>query len=95
MTVRIGTLGARLAAARGGASATPLQCHCPGAASGPGCGAVNVFPLLAPLFLVFEVWQLVMSERYLGIKQIARGGNPREMGPADDDRDRGRDAFRA
>ena len=24
-----------------------------------------------------------MSERYVGIKQIARGGNPREMGPAE------------
>jgi hypothetical protein len=44
---------------------------------------VNILPLLAPLFLVFEVWQLVMSERYVGIKQIARGGNPREMGPAE------------
>lgn len=36
--------------------------------------------LLAPLFLVFEVWQLVMSERYLGLKQIARNGDPRELG---------------
>jgi hypothetical protein len=36
--------------------------------------------LLAPLFLVFEVWQLVLSERYLGIKQIARGADPRALG---------------
>jgi hypothetical protein len=36
--------------------------------------------LLAPLFLAFEVWQLVMSERYLGLKQIARNGDPRELG---------------
>lgn len=36
--------------------------------------------LLAPLFLVFEVWQLVLSERYLGIKQIARNGDPRALG---------------
>jgi hypothetical protein len=36
--------------------------------------------LLAPLFLVFEVWQLVLSERYLGIKQIARGADPRTLG---------------
>ena len=35
---------------------------------------------LAPLFLAFEVWQLVMSERYLGIKQIARHGDPRTLG---------------
>jgi hypothetical protein len=36
--------------------------------------------LLTPLFLVFEVWQLVVSERYLGIKQIARGADPRTLG---------------
>jgi hypothetical protein len=36
--------------------------------------------LLAPLFFVFEVWQLVLSERYLGIKQIARGADPRTLG---------------
>jgi hypothetical protein len=36
--------------------------------------------LLAPLFLVFEVWQLVLCERYLGIKQIARGADPRALG---------------
>jgi hypothetical protein len=38
---------------------------------------------LAPLFLAFEVWQLVMSERYLGIKQIARHGDPRALGLAE------------
>ena len=36
--------------------------------------------LLAPLFLGFEVWQLVIGERYLGIKQIARNGDPRALG---------------
>ncbi len=35
--------------------------------------------LFAPVFLVFEVWQLVLSERYLGIKQIARGTDPRSL----------------
>jgi hypothetical protein len=42
----------------------------------------GVFPLIAiaPLFLIFEVWQLVLSERYLGIKQIARGADPRQLG---------------
>src|ERR1043165_2465191 len=39
--------------------------------------------LLAPLFLAFEVWQLVLSERYLGIKQIARGTDPRTLGLAE------------
>lgn len=36
--------------------------------------------LLAPVFLLFEVWQLVVSERYLGLKQIARNGDPRTLG---------------
>ena len=36
--------------------------------------------LLAPLFLFFEVWQLYIGERYLGIKQIARGVDPRDLG---------------
>jgi hypothetical protein len=39
--------------------------------------------LFAPLFLVFEVWQLVLSERYLGIKQIARSADPRSLGLAE------------
>lgn len=36
--------------------------------------------LLAPGFLLFEIWQLVISERYLGLKQIARNGDPRALG---------------
>lgn len=36
--------------------------------------------LLAPLLLVFEVWQLVLGERYLGIKQIERDTDPRTLG---------------
>ncbi len=35
--------------------------------------------LFAPLFIVFELWQIFIGERYLGIKQIARGGDPREL----------------
>ncbi len=35
---------------------------------------------LAPGFLIFEIWQLVLSERYVGIKQIARQGDPRVLG---------------
>ena len=34
----------------------------------------------APFFLLFEIWQLVLSERYLGMKQIARGADPRTLG---------------
>ena len=39
--------------------------------------------ILAPVFFLFELWQLVMSERYVGIKQIARGADPRAMGPSE------------
>ena len=44
---------------------------------------VNSLSLLAPAFLLFEIWQLIISERYVGIKQIARGADPREMGPSE------------
>jgi hypothetical protein len=36
--------------------------------------------VLAPLFFVFELWQLIIAERYLGLKHIARGTDPRELG---------------
>jgi hypothetical protein len=41
---------------------------------------VLILLLFAPVFLVFEVWQLIVSERYLGIKQISRGADPRTLG---------------
>jgi hypothetical protein len=47
---------------------------------------MNSFPLLAyaaPVFLVFEAAQLVVAERYLGVKQIERGVDPRELGPSE------------
>jgi hypothetical protein len=40
---------------------------------------VNPFALLAPLFFAFEIWQLVLSERYMGIKQIKVNADPREL----------------
>ena len=40
---------------------------------------MNPFAVLAPLFLIFEVWQLVVSERYLGIRQIKVNADPREL----------------
>ena len=46
-------------------------------------GGVNSLPLLSPVFLLFEVWQLAIAERYVGIKQIARGTDPRDMGPGE------------
>jgi hypothetical protein len=39
--------------------------------------------LLTPIFLIFEIWQLVMCERHLGLKQIASGSDPRRQGPAE------------
>lgn len=36
---------------------------------------------LAPLFLVFEIAQLVYAERFLGVKQIQAGADPRRLGP--------------
>ncbi|HVU16973.1 MAG TPA: hypothetical protein VHD32_08605 [Candidatus Didemnitutus sp.] len=40
---------------------------------------MNPFALIAPLFLVFEIYQLVVSERYLGIRQIRLNTDPREL----------------
>ena len=43
-------------------------------------------PLLlyfAPLCLLFEVWQLIVAERHLGIKQMERGTDPRLRGPGE------------
>ena len=34
---------------------------------------------LAPLFLIVEIWQLVQCERYLGIRQLATGRDPRSL----------------
>ena len=42
---------------------------------------VPVIAFMAPLFLLFELAQLVASERFLGVKQIARGTDPRHDGP--------------
>ncbi len=38
---------------------------------------------LVPLWLAFELGQLVVGERYLGVKQIARGADPRDLGPGE------------
>jgi len=43
---------------------------------------MNPAALLAPVFLVFELWQLVVSERYMGIKQIRVNADPRELAMA-------------
>lgn len=38
---------------------------------------------LAPLFLLFEVGQLVAAEKLLGVKQIEAGVDPRNGGPGE------------
>lgn len=40
---------------------------------------MNPFALLTPVFFAFELWQLFMGERYLGIKQIRVNADPREL----------------
>lgn len=45
--------------------------------------AVPVIAYLAPIFLLFELVQLVMSERLLGVKQIKLGTDPRTSGPTE------------
>jgi hypothetical protein len=40
---------------------------------------MNPAVLLAPLFFAFEIWQLVVSERYMGIRQIKVNADPREL----------------
>lgn len=42
-------------------------------------GALNPLALLAPLFLVFELWQLVIGERYLGVRHIRAHTDPRTL----------------
>lgn len=32
-----------------------------------------------PLFFAFEIWQLVLCERFLGVKQMATGRDPRSL----------------
>lgn len=44
---------------------------------------MNPLALLAPLFLLFELWQLVMGERYLGIRRIRANADPRELPMSD------------
>jgi hypothetical protein len=35
---------------------------------------------LVPLLIIFEIWQLFLSERYLGVKQIGADADPRTLG---------------
>ncbi len=40
---------------------------------------MNPLALLAPLFFAFELWQLFIGERYLGIRRIRANVDPREL----------------
>lgn len=40
---------------------------------------MNPLALLAPLFFAFELWQLFVGERYLGIRRIRANADPREL----------------
>src|SRR3954470_4900705 len=51
--------------------------------SGKLPSAMNPLATLAPLFLLFELWQLFLSERYMGIRQIRTNTDPRELPMAD------------
>jgi len=46
---------------------------------------MDISPLLflAPLCLLFEMGQLVIAERHIGLKQIERGVDPRDKGPGE------------
>ncbi len=43
--------------------------------------SVPEIAFLAPIFFIFEIVQLVMAERLIGVKQIKKGTDPRTEGP--------------
>jgi hypothetical protein len=46
-------------------------------------GTLKVMTLMlyaAPVFLLFELWQLYVCERYTGVKVLRAGADPRELG---------------
>lgn len=45
--------------------------------------AVSLLVYLTPIWLVLEVLQLVVCERYLGVRQIESGTDPRTRGPSE------------
>jgi len=45
--------------------------------------AVPEIAFAAPIFFLFEIVQLVMAERLVGVKQIKQGTDPRENGPSE------------
>jgi hypothetical protein len=51
----------------------------------PSNATIPLLLWIAPLFALFEIWQIVIAERYMGVEQFARdaGPHPRELGPGE------------
>jgi hypothetical protein len=51
----------------------------------PANAPIPLLLIFAPLFAFFEVWQLILAERYMGVKQFARdpAPHPHELGPSE------------
>jgi hypothetical protein len=49
----------------------------------PAMSAPSTLVFLAPLFIVFEVVQLVAAEKLLGVKKIRAGIDPRQSSPGE------------
>ena len=45
--------------------------------------AFTLLLVFAPIFLLFEIGQLIIAERYIGVKHLARGSDPRDLGPSE------------
>jgi hypothetical protein len=45
--------------------------------------AMSPLVFLTPVWFVFEIVHLVLSERFLGVKQIEAGTDPRQLGPGE------------
>jgi hypothetical protein len=41
---------------------------------------MSLFLYFIPILILFEIWQLFLSERYLGVKQIGVDADPRTLG---------------
>lgn len=50
---------------------------------GPTLTLMPPLAALAPAWIGFEIVQLISAERYLGIKQIQAGEDPRNAGPSE------------
>ena len=51
----------------------------------PANATIPLLLWFAPAFAFYELWQIVLAERYMGLKQFARDSapHPRELGPGE------------